>query len=149
MLVSFFTDIEGSTQLWEEQTAEMVAVIARHDAILQLCGILLCILVCVGGCGSRNLKPVGRITVVSSEMSVDAEGYTQTIAHIRNETNQKALGNKVLADCYQGDEVVATASQTAKPYDMMPDEEQFVTVRFDQGVECDLIRVEVSVRRWL
>ena len=116
---------------------------------LPLCGMLLCILVCVGCCGSRDLKPVGRITVVSSQMSMDAEGYTQTMAHIRNETNQIALGIKVLADCYQGDEVVATASQTAEPYDMAPDEEQLVTVRFDQGVECDLIRVEVSVRRWL
>jgi class 3 adenylate cyclase/tetratricopeptide (TPR) repeat protein len=35
MLVFFFTDIEGSTRLWEEHTAEMGAVIARHDAILQ------------------------------------------------------------------------------------------------------------------
>ena len=112
---------------------------------LPLCGILLC----VGCCGSRDLKPVGRITVVSSEMSVDAEGYTQTVAHIRNETNQEPLGFEVLADCCQGDEVVAPASQTAKPYAMSPDEEQWVTVRFDQGVECDLIVVGVSVRRWL
>jgi WD40 repeat protein/class 3 adenylate cyclase len=35
VLVFFFTDIEGSTRLWEEHTAEMGAVIARHDAILQ------------------------------------------------------------------------------------------------------------------
>lgn len=35
MLVFLFTDIEGSTQLWEEHTDEMGAVIARHDAILQ------------------------------------------------------------------------------------------------------------------
>jgi WD40 repeat protein/class 3 adenylate cyclase len=35
MLVFFFTDIEGSTRLWEEHTDEMGAVIARHDAILQ------------------------------------------------------------------------------------------------------------------
>jgi hypothetical protein len=82
-------------------------------------------------------------------MSVDAEGYAQTTAHIRNETNQKALGIKVLADCHLGDEVVAMASQTAEPYDMAPDEEQWVTVRFDQGVACDLILVKVSVRRWL
>jgi WD40 repeat protein/class 3 adenylate cyclase len=35
MLVFFFTDIEGSTRLWEEHTDEMGAVIVRHDAILQ------------------------------------------------------------------------------------------------------------------
>jgi class 3 adenylate cyclase len=35
MLVFLFTDIEGSTRLWEEHTGAMGAVIARHDAILQ------------------------------------------------------------------------------------------------------------------
>jgi WD40 repeat protein/class 3 adenylate cyclase len=35
MLVFFFTDIEGSTRLWEEHTDYMGEVIARHDAILQ------------------------------------------------------------------------------------------------------------------
>jgi class 3 adenylate cyclase len=35
MLVFFFTDIEGSTRMWEEHTAEMGSAIARHDAILQ------------------------------------------------------------------------------------------------------------------
>jgi WD40 repeat protein/class 3 adenylate cyclase len=35
MLVFFFTDIEGSTRLWEEHTATMTDVIARHDALLQ------------------------------------------------------------------------------------------------------------------
>jgi len=35
MPVFFFTDIEGSTRLWEAHTAEMGAVIARHDALLQ------------------------------------------------------------------------------------------------------------------
>jgi WD40 repeat protein/class 3 adenylate cyclase len=33
--VFLFTDIEGSTQLWEEHTDEMGAVIARHDDILR------------------------------------------------------------------------------------------------------------------
>ncbi len=35
MPVFFFTDIEGSTRLWESHMAEMGAVLARHDAILQ------------------------------------------------------------------------------------------------------------------
>lgn len=35
MLVFLFTDIEGSTRLWEEHTGAMGPVIARHDAILQ------------------------------------------------------------------------------------------------------------------
>jgi class 3 adenylate cyclase/tetratricopeptide (TPR) repeat protein len=35
MLVFFFTDIEGSTRLWEEHTENMGVVIARHDAILE------------------------------------------------------------------------------------------------------------------
>lgn len=35
MLVFLFTDIEGSTRLWEAHTDEMGDVIARHDAILQ------------------------------------------------------------------------------------------------------------------
>jgi class 3 adenylate cyclase len=35
MLVFFFTDIEGSTRLWEEHTDAMGEIIACHDAILQ------------------------------------------------------------------------------------------------------------------
>ena len=35
MLVFLFTDIEGSTRLWEQHTAAMRDVITRHDAILQ------------------------------------------------------------------------------------------------------------------
>ena len=35
MPVFLFTDIEGSTRLWEEHTGEMGAVIARHDEILR------------------------------------------------------------------------------------------------------------------
>jgi WD40 repeat protein/class 3 adenylate cyclase len=35
VLVFFFTDIEGSTRLWEAYTAEMGQVIARHDILLQ------------------------------------------------------------------------------------------------------------------
>jgi WD40 repeat protein/class 3 adenylate cyclase len=35
MLVFLFTDIEGSTQLWEKHTAEMGTVVARHDEILK------------------------------------------------------------------------------------------------------------------
>jgi WD40 repeat protein/class 3 adenylate cyclase len=35
MLVFLFTDIEGSSKLWEEHTQAMTPVIARHDQILQ------------------------------------------------------------------------------------------------------------------
>ena len=35
MPVFFFTDIEGSTRLWEEHTGVMTGVIARHDDILR------------------------------------------------------------------------------------------------------------------
>jgi len=35
MLVFLFTDIEGSTQLWDEHTEEMGDCITRHDAILR------------------------------------------------------------------------------------------------------------------
>ena len=35
MFVFLFTDIEGSSQLWEAHTDQMGEVIARHDAILQ------------------------------------------------------------------------------------------------------------------
>jgi class 3 adenylate cyclase len=35
MYVFLFTDIEGSSQLWEEHTVEMTTVIARHDDILR------------------------------------------------------------------------------------------------------------------
>ena len=34
MLVFLFTDIEGSTRLWEEHTGDMGEIIARHDEIL-------------------------------------------------------------------------------------------------------------------
>jgi len=50
MLVFLFTDIEGSTPLWEAHTDEMGEVIARHDAILQEQ---------VGGCGGRITKHTG------------------------------------------------------------------------------------------
>jgi class 3 adenylate cyclase len=30
-----FTDLEGSTQLWEQQPQAMPAALARHDAILR------------------------------------------------------------------------------------------------------------------
>ena len=32
-----FTDIEGSTQLWEAHAAAMRAALARHDALLRHC----------------------------------------------------------------------------------------------------------------
>jgi class 3 adenylate cyclase len=35
MLVFLFTDIEGSTRLWEEHTPVMTGVIAHHDEILR------------------------------------------------------------------------------------------------------------------
>ena len=50
MLVFLFTDIEGSSRLWEAHTDQMGAVIARHDAILQEQ---------VEGCGGRITKHTG------------------------------------------------------------------------------------------
>jgi len=50
MPVFLFTDIEGSSRMWEEHTDEMGAVIARHDAILQQQ---------VGECGGRITKHTG------------------------------------------------------------------------------------------
>ena len=35
MLVFLFTDIEGSSKLWEEHTEAMTPIIARHDEILR------------------------------------------------------------------------------------------------------------------
>ena len=34
-LTFMFTDIEGSTQLWERETEAMQAALARHDSLLQ------------------------------------------------------------------------------------------------------------------
>jgi len=50
MLVFLFTDIEGSTRLWEEHTEEMGEVISRHDDILQQN---------IGGHGGRIVKHTG------------------------------------------------------------------------------------------
>jgi adenylate cyclase len=50
ILVFLFTDIEGSTRLWEQYTDEMGEVIARHDTILQEQ---------VEGCGGRITKHTG------------------------------------------------------------------------------------------
>jgi class 3 adenylate cyclase/tetratricopeptide (TPR) repeat protein len=50
MPVFLFTDIEGSTRLWEEHTGEMGSAIARHDAILQQC---------VSASGGRITKHTG------------------------------------------------------------------------------------------
>ena len=35
MLVFLFTDIDGSSKLWEEHTGVMTGVIARHDELLR------------------------------------------------------------------------------------------------------------------
>lgn len=50
MLVFLFTDIEGSSRLWEVHTDQMGEAIARHDAILQEQ---------VVGCGGRITKHTG------------------------------------------------------------------------------------------
>jgi len=50
MMVFLFTDIEGSTRLWEAHTEAMSDVIARHDAILQDR---------VQSCGGRITKHTG------------------------------------------------------------------------------------------
>jgi len=50
MLAFLFTDIEGSSRLWEAHTDQMGEVIARHDAILQEQ---------VKGCGGRITKHTG------------------------------------------------------------------------------------------
>jgi class 3 adenylate cyclase len=50
MFVFMFTDIEGSSRLWEQHTDEMGEVIARHDAILQEQ---------VESCGGRITKHTG------------------------------------------------------------------------------------------
>ena len=50
MFVFLFTDIEGSSWLWEMYSDQMGAVIARHDAILQEQ---------VEGCGGRITKHTG------------------------------------------------------------------------------------------
>jgi len=50
MLVFLFTDIEGSTRLWEKHTQEMGGVISRHDAILRQQ---------IGECGGRVAKHTG------------------------------------------------------------------------------------------
>ena len=50
MYVFLFTDIEGSTRLWEEHTGVMTGVIARHDEILR--GV-------IGDHGGRITKHTG------------------------------------------------------------------------------------------
>jgi hypothetical protein len=35
VLVFLFTDIEGSSKVWEEYTETMTPIIARHDEILR------------------------------------------------------------------------------------------------------------------
>ena len=50
MLVFLFTDIEGSSRLWEERTTVMTGVIARHDEILREL---------IGGHGGRITKHTG------------------------------------------------------------------------------------------
>ena len=36
-LTFMFTDLEGSTRLWEQHPDEMKAALARHDALLRAC----------------------------------------------------------------------------------------------------------------
>jgi class 3 adenylate cyclase len=50
MFVFLFTDIEGSTKLWEEHSGAMSGVIARHDQILRRA---------VDGHGGRITKHTG------------------------------------------------------------------------------------------
>ena len=50
MPVFLYTDIEGSTQLWEKHGEAMGAVLDRHDEIL---------LSCIESCGGRHVKNTG------------------------------------------------------------------------------------------
>jgi class 3 adenylate cyclase len=50
MPIFLYTDIEGSTQLWEKHGEAMSAVLDRHDEILMRC---------IEGCGGRHVKNSG------------------------------------------------------------------------------------------
>jgi len=50
MPIFLYTDIEGSTQLWENHGQAMGAILDRHDTIL---------MECVEGWGGRHVKNTG------------------------------------------------------------------------------------------
>jgi adenylate cyclase len=76
MLVFLFTDIEGSSRLWEEHTGEMGAVIARHDALLQQQ---------VHACGGRITKHTGDGVTVAFEGGGALACALQTQIHFGRE----------------------------------------------------------------
>src|SRR5688572_15897803 len=58
-----FTDIKGSTKLWEQQPDAMSTTLARHDAILRAA---------IEGCGGRVFKTVGDAFCAAFPNALDA-----------------------------------------------------------------------------
>src|SRR5215216_5697814 len=58
-----FTDIQGSTRLWEEQPAAMAAALARHDALMRAA---------IEGNGGYVFKTVGDAFYAAFETAPEA-----------------------------------------------------------------------------
>ena len=64
-LAFLFTDIAGSTQLWERQPQAMTAALARHDAILRMA---------IETAAGRVVKTTGDGLMAVFPTAVDARG---------------------------------------------------------------------------
>jgi class 3 adenylate cyclase len=60
-----FTDIEGSTRLWEQQGPAMGAALARHDELLRRC---------IGAHGGHVFKTVGDAFCAAFHTAADGLG---------------------------------------------------------------------------
>ena len=96
----------------------------------------------------RTATPETQITILSAVQGKSQYGRTQVVVHIRNDTGHTAGGVKVHAECYRGGKLVATDWHPADPYDLEPAMDVGVTVRFDEGVICDDIKVRTIVHHW-
>jgi hypothetical protein len=116
----------------------------------------------------RTATPETQITILSAVQGKSQYGRTQVVVHIRNDTGHTAGGVKVHAECYRGGKLVghtaggvkvhaecyrggklvATDWHPADPYDLEPAMDVGVTVRFDEGVICDDIKVRTTVHHW-
>jgi WD40 repeat protein/class 3 adenylate cyclase len=76
MFVFLFTDIEGSTRLWEEHTGEMGQVIARHDVILREQ---------IEGSGGRITKHTGDGVTAAFEQGEPVACALETQKHFASE----------------------------------------------------------------
>jgi len=83
----FFTDIEGSTRLWEQHPEAMRAALARHDALLRKAiesrGGFVFKTIGDGFCAAFSTAPVALETALAGQRALAAEDWGDTPIRVR------------------------------------------------------------------